>query len=381
MASEENREFVFTAKLNRAFTHSPIAVVEPTSAKTIRPGPTDEADAKAGLDSIAEQGMLAAVLAQFPISFKCTDENREYVRSLAERFHSYPLVLEIRHASWNEPEILAWLAEFKVGLCNIDQPLLGRAIRPGTEVTSPIGYVRLHGRNYRQWFAETNVRDRYDYLYSAGELEKWKERTVEIASKAQATYVVANNHNLGKAAVNALELVAMLENRKVRAPEPLVQRYSELEAISFHEGRPTPGELLQQRNGIELGWLRYRLYKRVDIRQIGIGEHLGRVGRHLVARRTDLELNARGNRVGSELGARAAPLCAPYRGIRNSQCARKPPCRAERFPRERCRRFWGRVRWTVPPPLNAPEANIPAQMATRSVKIGKDARNATGAPR
>ena len=235
LASEENREFVFSAKLNRAFTHSPIAVVEPTSAKTIRPGPSDERDAKAGLDSIAAEGMLAAVLAQFPISFKCTEENRDYVRNLAERFRRYPLVLEIRHASWNDPEVLTWLAGLNVGLCNIDQPLLGRAIRPGTEVTSPIGYVRLHGRNYRQWFAETNVRDRYDYLYSAQELEKWKDRTVEIASKAEATYVVANNHNLGKAAVNALELVAMLENRKVRAPQPLVQNYPELKAISVDE--------------------------------------------------------------------------------------------------------------------------------------------------
>jgi len=116
-------------------------------------------------------------------------------------------------------------------------------MRPGTEVTSPIGYVRLHGRNYRRWFAETNVRDRYDYLYSAQELEKWKDRTVEIASKAESTYVVANNHNLGKAAVNALELAAMLENRKVRAPEPLVRNYPELEAISFSEERPSRGEL------------------------------------------------------------------------------------------------------------------------------------------
>jgi len=157
------------------------------------------------------------------------------VRGLAERFRSYPLVLEIRHASWNDPGILKWLAELKVGLCNIDQPLLGRAIRPGTEVTSPIGYVRLHGRNYRQWFAETNVRDRYDYLYSGEELEKWKDRTVEIACKAEATYVVANNNNLGKAAVNALELVAMLENRKVKAPQPLVQNYPELKAIAVDE--------------------------------------------------------------------------------------------------------------------------------------------------
>jgi uncharacterized protein YecE (DUF72 family) len=38
MASSVNPDFVFTAKLNRAFTHSPVAVIEPTSAKTIRPG-------------------------------------------------------------------------------------------------------------------------------------------------------------------------------------------------------------------------------------------------------------------------------------------------------------------------------------------------------
>jgi len=43
--------------------------------------------------------------------------------------------------------------------------------------------------------------------------------------------------------VNALELVAMLENRKVRAPEPLVRNYPELEAISFREERPSRGEL------------------------------------------------------------------------------------------------------------------------------------------
>ena len=36
MARTVNPHFLFTAKLNRAFTHSPIAVVESTSAETIR---------------------------------------------------------------------------------------------------------------------------------------------------------------------------------------------------------------------------------------------------------------------------------------------------------------------------------------------------------
>ena len=232
MAAGANPNFMFTAKLNRAFTHSPVAILEPTSAKTIRPGDSDERDAKAGYDAIAAQDMLGALLAQFPISFKCTDENRAYVEKLVGRFRDYPLVLEIRHASWNEPEVLAWLQGLQVGLCNIDQPLLGRAVRPSAHATSVVGYIRLHGRNYKQWFAETNVRDRYDYLYSAEELAKWKDRALEVAGKTETTYVVANNHNLGKAAVNALELISMIEARKVPAPPTLVAQYPELKPLT-----------------------------------------------------------------------------------------------------------------------------------------------------
>ena len=227
-----NPDFVFTAKLYRAFTHSPAAVVEPTSAQTIRSSEKDVEGAKAGFDSLAREGKLGAVLAQFPISFKQTDDNRKYLEHLLRQFREYPLVLEVRHASWNQPEILKWLTDLDVGLCNIDQPLLGRALRPGSSATSGIGYIRLHGRNYKQWFAETNVRDRYDYLYPENELQQWKERAEEVASKTETTFVVANNHNLGKATVNALELMAMLERRKVKAPATLIEHYPELKKIT-----------------------------------------------------------------------------------------------------------------------------------------------------
>ncbi|HZP33318.1 MAG TPA: DUF72 domain-containing protein [Candidatus Acidoferrales bacterium] len=232
MAAGVNPAFVFTAKLNRAFTHSPVAVIEATSAKTIRPAESDERDAKAGYDALAAEHMLGALLAQFPISFKCTDENRSYVEQLVRQFREYPLVLEIRHATWNQPEVLEWLQGLQIGLCNIDQPLLGRAVSPSSHATSNIGYIRLHGRNYKQWFAETNVRDRYDYLYSPQELAKWKDRTLQVAAKTETTYVVANNHNLGKAAVNALELISMIENRKVKAPATLVTHYPELASLN-----------------------------------------------------------------------------------------------------------------------------------------------------
>ena len=226
-----NPRFTFTAKLNRAFTHSPLAVTQPTSAETIRPAENDERDAKAGLDTLMKQEKLGALLVQFPISFKNTDENREYLDQLVERFKQYPLVLEVRHTSWNTEEQLRWLIEHGVGMCNIDQPLLGRAIRPSDEVTSPIGYVRLHGRNYEQWFTAEKPHDRYNYLYKEDELGRWKPRIESVAEKAKVTFAIANNHYQGKAAVNALQLKHLLTKKPVRAPESLVQHYPILKSV------------------------------------------------------------------------------------------------------------------------------------------------------
>ena len=231
-ARQANTEFLFTAKLNRAFTHSPIAAIESTSSETIQVSPADEQLAKAGLDSIAEEEMLGALLLQFPISFKNTDHNRDYLDNLIEKFRQYPLVVEVRHNSWTNEGILHYFVQKGIAFCNIDQPKLGNAIAPTTEVTSPIGYVRLHGRNYEQWFDSDSRSDRYNYLYTRPELEKWKDRIEIIASKAQKTFVVANNHFEGKAAVNALQLKSMLSGRNVRVPPKLKSHYWELDEIA-----------------------------------------------------------------------------------------------------------------------------------------------------
>ena len=231
-AKAVNSDFLFTAKLNKAFTHSPIAVLEPTSAATIRFDPKDEDDAKRGLDSIANENMLGALLMQFPISFKNTNENRDHLDVLVRRFGQYPLAAEVRHASWSNEGTLRYFAEKGVAFCNIDQPLLGQAIRPSEHVTSNIGYVRLHGRRYDQWFEPEKSSDRYDYLYNGDELQGWKSKIENVARKAEVTFVVANNHFEGKAPANALELKYMISGEKVRAPETLLKTYPHLQAIS-----------------------------------------------------------------------------------------------------------------------------------------------------
>jgi uncharacterized protein YecE (DUF72 family) len=234
-AKAVNSNFIFTAKLHRSFTHSPLAVMEPTSAASIRPNDEDERLAREGLESLAAEGMLGALLIQFPVSFKNTSLNREYLEQLLRQFIEYPRIVEVRHESWNQAETLEHFLHHNVGFCNIDQPRLGQSLGPTEHVTSTLGYVRLHGRNYEQWFDTDSRDDRYNYLYKPAELEKWKQKIEIIAQKAKSTFVIANNHYQAKAPVNALELRHLLEGRKVRAPETLVRHYPELKPISETE--------------------------------------------------------------------------------------------------------------------------------------------------
>lgn len=217
-----NPQFKFTAKLNQRFTH------ERGQATSV-----DEQAFRAGIDPLAEAGLLGALLLQFPWSFKNSEESREYLGGLLDTFKDYPLVVELRHGSWNKPEVYQSLERREVGFCNIDQPIFARSIEPSAEATSKIGYVRLHGRNYENWFSETaGAAERYDYLYSPGELQPWIDNIKTVASSSPETYVITNNHFRGKGVVNALELKAALTGTKVQAPAALVEEYPRLKDVA-----------------------------------------------------------------------------------------------------------------------------------------------------
>jgi uncharacterized protein YecE (DUF72 family) len=216
-----NPRFRFTVKLYRGFTHEREARA------------SDEHAFKESLTPLMEAGSLGAVLMQFPWSFKNEPQSLVYLAELVDRFEGYPLVLEVRHASWNEPELYRFLEERGVGFCNIDQPLIGRSLAPSERATGPVGYVRLHGRNYQDWFREGAGRDaRYDYLYSAEELDPWIEKISEVSSTAAETYVITNNHFRGQAVVNALQIRSRVERRKVRAPASLLECYPVLGGVA-----------------------------------------------------------------------------------------------------------------------------------------------------
>lgn len=218
-----NPRFQFTAKVWQKLTHGDDG------------SPQDFASVRAGFDALRHAQRLGAALLQFPFSFHHTPENLDRLERLAEEFREYPLVVEVRHSSWNDPGVERLLRSRGIGLCNIDQPVIGRSRKPSESATSEIGYVRLHGRRHDTWFSDDPAiprHERYNYLYSIEELEPWAERVKHIGARAKSTYVIANNHYLGKGVVNALDLLYLLEGKKVKVPEALRQRYPHLERIA-----------------------------------------------------------------------------------------------------------------------------------------------------
>jgi uncharacterized protein YecE (DUF72 family) len=219
-----NPHFSFTVKIFRGFTHEP--------------GPFPEKDAgtlRDVLEPLRESGKLGALLAQFPWSFKSNPDNQFRLGLLISAFRGFaPLVLEVRHDSWNYEGFYRMLEENGVGFCNIDQPVFRRSLKPTSIVTGGrVGYVRLHGRNYDNWFREDAGRDnRYDYLYSDGELDEWVERIQDIAAGKAAVYVIANNHFRGKGACNILQLKSKFTGGRVEVPPTLLSSFPELGRVS-----------------------------------------------------------------------------------------------------------------------------------------------------
>ncbi|MGB7285127.1 MAG: DUF72 domain-containing protein [Candidatus Acidiferrum sp.] len=228
-----NPRFVFTAKLWQRFTHDISPGAE--SAASATAAAEDERAVRAGFDVLRAAGKLSAVLLQFPFSFHRTSETVAHLTALLKRFGDYPLVVEVRHGSWQTPETFALLKEWNAGFCNIDQPIIGKSLEPSAESTSPIGYVRLHGRRYDTWFSDDEAvpsHERYNYLYSMEELAPWAKRVGKVAERSREVFVVTNNHYQGKGVVNALQLISILKGSKVKVPEPLREKFPELESIA-----------------------------------------------------------------------------------------------------------------------------------------------------
>ncbi len=226
--------FEFSLKLYQKFTH-PEMFLEATGANAADLDRTDVNEFRAAIDPLAEAGKLGALLAQFPASFRNEPASRAHLEWLLRAFRDYPVAVELRHRSFSEHpgDAMALLAAYGAALVQIDEPKFRDSIRQDRLANvKTLYYMRLHGRNAAEWWSHEQAEDRYNYLYSASELDPIVE-DVEAASRAaRKTYVYANNHFSAKSVANAVTIKNKLgQPLDGEFPEAFVERYPDLKSL------------------------------------------------------------------------------------------------------------------------------------------------------
>lgn len=190
--------FLFSLQLFQKFTHPEMFLKRPGAGGwDVNVGDVDAF--RMGLEPIAAAGRLGALLIQFPSSFHNEPATQDYVRWLMDAFRDYPRAVELRHASWKD-EGTTIVEASGAALVRQDEPFANIQIGPSSNA---LVYIRMHGRNKAQWWEHKASEDRYNYLYSAEELQQIADFAKEEAAMEKRVLVYFNNHFSAKAVANA----------------------------------------------------------------------------------------------------------------------------------------------------------------------------------
>jgi uncharacterized protein YecE (DUF72 family) len=237
--------FDFAVKLYQQFTHprmygERIAKGLPEDARSdasaiaelARPSAADLDEFRRGIEPLASAGKLGPLLAQFPASFKNDEPSRDYLVALLRAFESYPVAVELRHNSWSDriAETLTLLNEHGAAWVQIDEPKFRFSIRQNyLPNVKSFYYMRLHGRNAKQWWRHEKSDDRYNYLYSGEELTEFTETIGAARRLVKKAYLFTNNHYSAKSVANAAMIKQQLgEPLPGDYPPEFVERYPDL---------------------------------------------------------------------------------------------------------------------------------------------------------
>jgi uncharacterized protein YecE (DUF72 family) len=226
--------FEFSLKLYQKFTH-PEMFQKASGKDPWNLGDKDVDEFRRALDPLANAGKLGALLAQFPASFKNEPDSRAYLEWLLEQFKAYQVAVELRHRTWSDDprETLKMLEAADAAWTQIDEPKFKLSIRQ--DLRPNVGafyYLRLHGRNAKNWWKHEKSEDRYNYLYTSEELEPIVEAVEDASRKVRKAYLYANNHFSAKSVANAAILKHQLgQDLPGEYPDEFVERYSDLKGL------------------------------------------------------------------------------------------------------------------------------------------------------
>ena len=93
-------------------------------------------------------------------------------------------------------------------------------------------YLRLHGRNAKEWWDHAESEDRYNYFYSKEELEPFAEIVRDVRAQVKKAYLFLNNHFSAQSVANAAMIKQQLgESIEGAYPETFLARYPELAGV------------------------------------------------------------------------------------------------------------------------------------------------------
>jgi uncharacterized protein YecE (DUF72 family) len=190
----------------------------------------------AALEPLRAAGKLGGILFQLPPYIVYKDTSLEYLTWAREQLGRDEMLVEFRHRSWlddeHRAESLAFLERIGAGYVVVDAPRSETAknlVPTVVATTSPIAYVRFHGRNLATWNKRGgSAAERFDYLYSDDELEEWVGPLRDLAGQAEQAYAFFNNNassedpdnplgRVAQAATNARQLRRLLDVNRIAA--------------------------------------------------------------------------------------------------------------------------------------------------------------------
>ena len=178
------------------------------------------------LAPLRDAGKLGGILFQMPPYVVWKPSSLDYLEWANEQLGDDRMLFEPRHRSWFADdvrgELLRWLEERKIAWVVVDAPKVDAANVPATLVatTTPLAYVRFHGRNAGTWNARGgSAAHRFDHLYGEDELREWVSPLRELSNEAEEAYAFFNNNNqtdgVAQAPAGAQLLRKLLEEEEV----------------------------------------------------------------------------------------------------------------------------------------------------------------------
>jgi uncharacterized protein YecE (DUF72 family) len=175
---------------------------------------------RAGLEPLRREGKLGAVLLQFAPWFVFGRDSFEHIEHCARMLEGLRIAVEFRNKSWfgdkTRARTLAFERDHQLAHVIVDEPQgFASSIPQVWEVTCPdLALVRLHGHNREMWEKKglPSAAERFDYLYSAQELEALAAPVEELAGRAEHVHVIFNNCHGDKAQRNAAQFSRLISH-------------------------------------------------------------------------------------------------------------------------------------------------------------------------